>query len=229
MTAPSFVNAGTYATTTAASITPALPGSRVTGNLLLAYAHVSSTSASTWTTPSGWTLAASLGQGSFRPTLVCYRYVDGTETAPVFAVSPTAQCTAQVLQYSGAVASSPIGGVSSSTSTANPVTCPAITSTAANSLAVNLVVVGTSAAIGVSSGWTLETSTNSSSGSPTVSDLTIASAGSSSGATSVSASVANCDNFIVEIRSQAGSRPPVCTRLHNLVTTPATLKGNENG
>jgi hypothetical protein len=71
-------------------------------NLLVAYAHVSvSTSSVRWTTPSGWTLLASLGQGTFRPMIICYRFVDGTETAPVFAVSPSSQARAQVLQYTG--------------------------------------------------------------------------------------------------------------------------------
>jgi hypothetical protein len=209
MTSPSFVNAGTYATATATSITPALPGSRTTGNLLVAFAHFAgSASPITWSVSSGWTIFASLGQGGSRPMVLAYCYVTGAEAAPVFTQSGTANTVSgQVLQYTGAVASSPIGNVSSNSGVSGPITCPAIISTAANSLAVNALVTTTQP--GAPSGWSLETTTSSASGDPTISDLTVASAGSSSGATSVAASVSNYDNFIFEIRSQA---PPAAVR-----------------
>ncbi|MBR0799277.1 hypothetical protein JQ615_28195 [Bradyrhizobium jicamae] len=66
MPTPTFVDAGTYAAATAATITPALPGSRVNGNLLIAFAHYGGAppSAQTWAVSSGWTVLASINQGT---------------------------------------------------------------------------------------------------------------------------------------------------------------------
>ncbi len=207
MTYPSYVNAGTFATDTNNTLTPGLPASRTNGNVLIAFVHYNGSSATqTWSLDAGstsWTIFASLNQGGSHPMVLAWRLVDGTEAAPKFNVGTANTICGQVYQYTGVVAS-PIGAISSHTAgSSSTVTCPAITTLSDSSLAVNIVCIQDSTAIASPSGWNAETHTNSASGSPTASDLQIATTGSSSGSTSVTATVGGYDNFIFELFSQS--------------------------
>ncbi len=201
MSPPSFVNNGTFTQSVATSITPPLPGSLVNGNLLIAFAYYTgSTTPETWTVSSGWTIFASIGQGDTRPLALAYQYVTGSETAPVFTPTDLNVLDAQVMQYTGTLGSSPIGNISSNRNTTGwtAVTCPAIIASANNGLAVNVTLTNLSTPISSPAGWTTEVSNNSA----TISDLVLATTGTSSGATSVSGIGANYDVITFELLSE---------------------------
>lgn len=213
MPAPSFVNTGARATNTGTSITPALPGSRVNNNILIAWADTTGTQVGTWSLAAGsasWTIFATTNQGGpGRAMVLAYRIVDGTEAAPQFNFTTTAVVEAQVRQYTGDYTPSPIGNVASNNQgSSTTITCGAITTTAPNSLAVNIATTGGTGSgnIPVPGTYTAEDTLNS---QYSAADLAIASSGGSSGATSVTYTSANYRVFTFEIRSQAPPAPLV--------------------
>jgi hypothetical protein len=204
VTYPSFVNAGgELYPGTPPTYTPALPSSRTTGNLLIAGCFGQSADSATYAVSGGtWAIFAS-NYGLGRPSALAYCYVTGSETAPTFTDSSGGTgppyAVSQVYQYTGVVASSPIGNTSNNGTAGATWTCPGIVMTAANGLAINwdFSISGPST---LPSGWTSDHvgSWNS------VNEKQIASQGGSSG--SISASSSPFDNykeFIFEIRSQA--------------------------
>jgi hypothetical protein len=106
-TYPVFVNS-TGATDSASVFTVALPGSRVTGNLLILYFKIRSTTNNP-TVSAGWTQVDTFGfsSGTFRYGAY-WRYVTGSETAPTLTWSGGGQGVAVIAQYTGAHATSPV-------------------------------------------------------------------------------------------------------------------------
>ena len=148
---PTFVNAGAMTSaTTAPSGIPALPVSRTNGNLLIAYCRSNSV-ANTLSVSAGWTIGYSTRQGNTRPSIVAYAYVTGSETAPTFTSSVGSDnFYAQVLQYAGAVSSSPFGnssvgwfdGTTGFDGGSNaPMRCPQMLSAFSNSTALNIALI----------------------------------------------------------------------------------------
>jgi hypothetical protein len=210
MPSPSFVNAGTFAFGTATSLSPGLPGSRVNGNLLVAYGKVNAGSGTITVTGAGWTepVGGDIAQGGTRPTMLAYRYVDGTEGQPTFHIGATSGLQAWVLQYTGVIASGGAAPIADNPATnvtstgSSVVSCPAITTTANNSLAVSLMITGGgSGSLPTPSGWTSEAINNTIS-SNKWSDLVIATGGTSSGSPSVTFTQSNYTAFVFEIRSE---------------------------
>ena len=156
-TPPAFVNSGSMTSVLAApSGTPALPVSRTNGNLLIAYCRsAGATSANTLSVSAGWTIGYATRQGNPRPSIVTYCYVTGSETAPTFTSSiGNDNFEAQVLQYTGAIGSSPFGnnavgwhdGATGFDGGLNaPMRCPSMTSAFANSTALNIALINPSA------------------------------------------------------------------------------------
>lgn len=212
MTAPTFVNAGTASDIEGGSGSPALPGSRVNGNLLIAYVGNGGSSGDSWSISAGWTVFETIQQSNAHFT-GAYRYVDGSETAPTFTYTGTAIGSFRVLQYTGVVASSPIGAIADNfaSSGVTPATCGAITSTAPASLAVNICMGPTAF---VPTGWSSETS-SAGDRATGISDKTLTSLGDSSGSISQAISPGTWTEVTFEIRSQA---PPL-----NLVPAAGSL------
>jgi hypothetical protein len=132
---PKFVNSGGGSVAAATSITPALPGSRVNGNLLLGHCSVTSaTDTATW--PAGWNVIENWTIGSQNGSKA-WRYVDGTETAPHITWTNANGCMAQVIQISGVDQTNPIGNSSHNSASSTSVTCSTIATSRANSLVVN--------------------------------------------------------------------------------------------
>lgn len=210
MSGPTFVNNGAFKQSVASSISPALPGSRTNGNLLLAFGKVAGSGAFTVSVSgSGWTTftGGSINQGGAKAQLFAYRYVDGTEAAPTFSIASAAVLDAVVCQYTGVVGSSPIGAHNSNSSggAQTTLTCNGVTSTANNSLAVIFeCATGGSGAPGTPSGWSSETS-DTTTDEYRVADLAIASSGTSSGNASVTYTSSTYTAFIFEILSTAPS------------------------
>lgn len=215
MPAPTFVNTAARATDTNTTITPALPGSRVNNNLLIAWADVFGSQTGTWTldatsVTNGWVIFDSVNQGGQRPMVLAWRLVNGSEAAPKFNFTTTAIIEAQVRQYTGVYTPSPIGATAHNQNggSSTVITCGAVTTTAANSLAVNIATTGNTGSgnIPVPGTYTAEDTLNS---NYSAADLTIASSGSSSGATSVTYTSSNYRVFTFELRSQAPVVPLV--------------------
>ena len=140
-TGPTYVNSGALSVTAATSQTPALPSSRVNGNLLLATCSITSSLASpTWS--AGWNVVETWTIGSQTGTKA-WRYVTGSETAPTISwTSGSTGTMAQVHQFTGVSQSSPIGASSHNSATSNSISTSAITTTASNSLIFNFTDFG---------------------------------------------------------------------------------------
>ncbi|PBB21129.1 hypothetical protein CK219_00375 [Mesorhizobium sp. WSM4313] len=137
---PKVVNSGGGVVANAASITPSLPGSRVNGNLLLAYCSITSaTATAVW--PAGWNVIENWTIGTQNGSKA-WRYVDGTETDPTITWTGSTGSMAQVIQISGVDQSNPIGASSHNSASSASVTCATITTSRANSLVVNYLDVG---------------------------------------------------------------------------------------
>lgn len=221
MPGPTLVNVGVFSAVTATTVTPALPASRVKGNLMVAYARktgaeTGATAGFSVTPP--WIIFAKVAVvgNTSRQMILAYAYCTGVtggslgDAAPKFTWNTLTTHEAQIAQYTGVVQAiacpSPIGAISTNPneSSTTPATCAAITSTAPNSLAVNLLSDNLSAAPATPASWSSETTNANAQGSNALSDLAIVSTGTSSGSTSVVVTGAqNWSNIIFEILSVA--------------------------
>src|SRR3954468_23827434 len=132
MARPTFVNSGGWASATASSNTPPLPGSRVNGNLLFAFLRFNS--GATVSTPSGWT-----GPLNSSGLTLCYwRLVDGTETAPLFSWGTSKNAQAEVFQFHGNT-SNPFGGNHVNSGTGTALSTGNITTTTDDALIIALM------------------------------------------------------------------------------------------
>ena len=190
------------------------PGSRVNGNLLVAYCREEGLATpSTLSVSAGWTIGYAVQQGNPRPAIVAYAYVTGSETAPTFTASAGSDSfIAQVLQYSGTIGSSPFGnattgwhdGTTGFDGGSNvPMRCPSILTAHPGSTALNIALInpGVTAAPSTPTGWTSRTTTTQ---VANVSDMALATGGTYTGGIMLAADPAhaNWTEIIVEIRSQ---------------------------
>jgi hypothetical protein len=201
MTAPVFVNAGAVASRSFANnITPALPGSRVNGNLLIVFVNASTIGeARTFNFPGGWTVIGTPIANANGNSALAFRYVDGSETAPAITMSGVSfggadDVNAVVYQYTGVVATNPIGNTHS---TGPPGSSNATISESGivlqrnNSLVLGLVTGGGSSGATVvtpPSGYTAESNINTGGMLLLYDDSSASAAGASSPAFSITLS-----------------------------------------
>jgi hypothetical protein len=138
---PALVNFGSAVQASSATGSASMPGSRVNGNLLLAYIHTARTGGVTFSIGSGWTIPAGLHNNSANSSAaIAWRYVDGTEADPSFTLSSSVFWDCQVFQYSGVQAVTPIGNTNNATGIASStITGASITSTQDNSTLVYML------------------------------------------------------------------------------------------
>lgn len=149
---PSFVNSGTFASSASATtLSPSLPGSRVNGNLLIAFFTQLNQTATVTVSGSGWTLGDNLNSTSSGAW--AWRIVDGSEAAVTFNSTANAQCTAQCFQISG-TSVNPIGSKNSNDGTSDTVVVASITTTAAKSMILAGLMVNTNTTISLPTGYT---------------------------------------------------------------------------
>jgi len=156
---PAYVNAGTWTqSVTVTSYNPPLPGSRVNGNLLIAY--FAANNSKIITISGGWTMLQNDTNVDF---IVAYRYVDGTEAAPSFQFvgGGTLTCQGQVLQFSGAAATGAFGTLSTQTGNSATMAHTGITTTKGQSLVLAMSAILNNQVIGgPPSGWNTESGGN---------------------------------------------------------------------
>jgi hypothetical protein len=209
---PSYVNAGTRANSSGAtSLTPALPASRTTGNLLIAivgsknnFTHTSSSA--------GWTKYDQRNSGTgWTVSLWVYRRtqggVDGSEAAPAIAVgSSSVACFAQIIQFAGPFDPTDMlgGAVNVNTGTTSTHTCNGIVTTADNSLVIYIDAAAANTALATPTGWTEELSNGSNTEATWNANgsKAIASRGTSSDNISVIGASAAWVMWQIELRSQ---------------------------
>ena len=149
---PKAVNFGAPTTgSLVTTLTPALPPSRVNGNLLLAQININNgTETVAW--PGGWTVIENWNTSN-QTGSKAYRFVDGTETAPVLTWANAAYCQAEITQISGAKNPNPIGASSHAGAQGTSVSCPTITTTGANSLVINRSSTGETMPLWLPTPW----------------------------------------------------------------------------
>ena len=171
MTSPSYVNSGTFLNWTgASSASPALPASRVTGNLLIAFFWISPGTAPTpWSlSGTGWNIGESYdgasGTNSFG-VMWAWRYVDGTEASPTGGTGGSGLAAGAIIyQYTNVHQTSPFGTLPTlpSTTFGGSGNLHALTTSTSGSLVVGLV--GYLGNFTISSGpggsWSLDESTH---------------------------------------------------------------------
>lgn len=136
MGVPSFVNDVGNSQGTGTSSTTNFPSGRVNGNLLIAFVQTPSGGGKTFAVGGGWTIPAGLTNSTANSSVaIAWRYVDGTEAAPVFTWTGSANWTSRVLQFTGVQAVTPIGNTNNASAIASTtVTGASITSSQDNSL-----------------------------------------------------------------------------------------------
>jgi hypothetical protein len=199
VTPPAYVNVGSQTSTGAGtSLALSLPGSRVNGNLLIAFIYVLNPSSATVTWPGDWTPIDNVGGSSGPAGSIAYCYVTGSEAGPTVTWTGSGSARGAIAQFSTTRGSSPIGAVSKNAQGVTAtITCAAITSTATQSLAFGLVNANTGT-IAAPATWNprfqLTTSARQ-----TGFDKELGGSGNSSGAISITATVSNAASFNVEI------------------------------
>lgn len=245
MAAPPFVNSGTLATTNfASSLTPALPGSRTNGNLLLAVVNapsgVGNYTFSTSTT--GWFAVGTPVTTSAGCSALFGRIVDGTEAAPVITFSGATGAIARIFQYGAVFTGSSIGQTHrTKNSTATVTVTDAGVTVDRNNSRVVVIIIGHTGVTTISTptGYTLDEAANVSAAFGTVaafSQTTPNDVGESS--TAVSATAGTASNswiaWSVEIASEGApinitagnhglgaSMAATVTRERDIVASPA--------
>jgi len=203
---PTFVNRGTFVgASSSTTISPPLPASLVNGNLLIAFGRFSFTNLSTVSlSGTGWTSFLTINQGTSFATMFAYYIVDGAQGQPTFNWTASNAVNAGIVQYTGNAASAPIGNTSSNTAvTANTtVSTAAITTTCADSLAVNFIF-SDAALASTPSGFTLETNGLFATYAIAyhLDDKAIATSGASSGAISESIASTTWTDALIEIKA----------------------------
>ena len=130
--------------TSAATLTPALPAGVTAGQYLLAFCQLPAVGGITISVSSGWTIRATSNSAG---ASVCWadRVATGSDSAPVFTWAGAAVCHAQVLRYTG---QSGLGAIAKNQGASGTTLTPtSITTTADNSLVLELWFSGGSAAI----------------------------------------------------------------------------------
>jgi hypothetical protein len=151
---------GTFATATNGSITPTLPGASTAGTLLVAVMG-NNTSAASFSAPAGWAQAVT-GNASCCGHVDIWYYANnpgGITSATFTASSGTTQIWAQLSEWNGVVASSPLdqtGSKTQSSSSSSVTVSTSAATTVANDLGITAFnTSGTSVtSLTAGTGWT---------------------------------------------------------------------------
>lgn len=170
----------------ATTTSPTLPGSRVTGNILIAFAGFKAAGTPTLTTGPGWVVIDTQTVGTWS-AIVAWRRIDGTEAAPTF-TSPGGSVAnfSQALQMTGPDPNmvSPIGAKSANTGSTSTHSVNALTTTRNASGVIYLDAAAANTALTSPGGvWTQDIDQGSATGATrdSMGHSYVATSGSSSG------------------------------------------------
>lgn len=218
MAAPSFVNVSSRANTGfGSSLTPNAPASMVANNLLVCVVFTPNTS-ETFTFPSPWTNILSMSNSSMSVAIGVAICTGGSMSMPNITWGSNTAVNAYVLQYSGNLSSNTIGAMhdtDSAGTASSTATNPGITTTAANSLVINVLVGASASPSGTPSGYSSEVAATTD--HMQVSDVTETSSGTATPAVSQGmGSSTNWADMQVEILSTAPPAPPTYSTLRSV-------------
>ncbi|PPC98351.1 MAG: hypothetical protein CTY35_05365 [Methylotenera sp.] len=182
------------------SISVPLPTSLVNNNLLIG-AVFSGSVATTHIWPAGWTVIDNSTSGSYTRS-VAYRIVDGTESSPSVSWSTgSANARALCLQYSGILATYPVGDSASKINTTKTNTSDPITTEGINSSVIYINLPGDLPVLTTPSGWMQSFSSGASAFSAGIKEVP-GGVGTSSGGTSSAGS--SVSSYIIQIELVSG-------------------------
>jgi hypothetical protein len=149
-----YVNAGTRVSSSGAtSATPALPASRVNGNLLIAVCGTKNNATHT-TATAEWNKIDQRNSGTGWTLSLFWKLVDGTDSAPVITWTGSVANFAIQFQYTGGAPSNPIGAFLANNGTGSPHTNAGLVATRDESQVIYLGGATANTAYGTSTGWT---------------------------------------------------------------------------
>jgi hypothetical protein len=149
-----YVNAGTRVSSSGnTSATPALPASRVNGNLLIAVCGTKNNAEHT-TATAEWNKIDQRDSGTGWTLSLFWKLVDGTDSAPVITWTGSVANFAIQFQYTGGATSNPIGAFLANNGTGSPHTNAGLVATRNASQVIYLGGATANTAYGTSTGWT---------------------------------------------------------------------------
>jgi hypothetical protein len=234
MAAPTFVNFGAVGGVGFGSSfsNMGLPASRVNGNILIMCATVTTGTARTMAVSGGgggWTVIGTPDVSANGNSLVAYRIVDGSESAPVVSWTGNDNGVGVILQYSGDFSSNPIGNIHQNALTVSNATMTesGITLARTNSLVIAIVVGGGPNTISAAPGgsWTQDQVNTAGLGSLAIWDNpSVSTQGSHSPSFSVTFNNASkYMAYTIEIASQAPITPVAAAGAVGLTMTAAVV------
>jgi len=159
-----YVNVGTRTNSGGnTSATPALPASRVSGNILIAICGTKN-NATHSTATSGWDKIDQVDSGTGWTLSLFWRVIDGSEAAPVITWSGSVANFAIITQISEASPTNPIGAILGNPNSGTPHTNAGITGTGLNSQVFYIGGAAANTAYGTTSGWTERSDAGSNTG-----------------------------------------------------------------
>lgn len=174
-----------------------LPGSRLNGNILVAWVQLTTTG-NTFSIGGGWVLQDTSADGS---CAWATRIVDGTEANAVFTWSGGATWHSQCSLIKNNDASSPIGATNQASGTSTTLTAASLTTTHDGSMTFAILLTAGSQVISVPSGYTDAGQFNDGNGSNRMAYEVEGLSGSTSTAISVTISSALWHSFAFEIKA----------------------------
>lgn len=190
MAAPVYSNSGSlFAATSDTSRSPSLPASLVIGNVLIAVCGTKNADTHSCAT-SGWQAWQQFQYSTTLHVSIWYYEVNGSETAPTITWANTAACVARIFQFTRAVryTGGTIGGTYSNNSgNTSTHSTSSFNTTANNSLAVYIDVANANTDLGIPATWSERIDSGNAGPDMRLSmgDKSIATAGSATGAISV--------------------------------------------
>lgn len=156
--AVTYVSVGTNTVSaSAATLTPALPGSLVNGDMLIGCCASKNNATHTW--PGGWaTLMQNNVGASFTVSIAMHMYTTG-DAAPAVTWTGAVACGAQIAQYTGV--SGQIGAASANPGGTTPHTNPGITTTRQDSLVIYNDACSINTVLATPSTWAEDSDTGS--------------------------------------------------------------------
>jgi hypothetical protein len=197
---PSLATIGTLtgnASATTATLT--MPASLVNGNILVGFIQLPAAGGKTFSVGGGWTIGDTDAAGN---SAWAWRYVDGSQAAPVFSWGGASVAWhGQVAQIQTVKVTGAIGASTKANGTVSPIAVGAVTTTAARSLILAILLKAGSEVITVPTGFTSIAQFNDSTASDRLAVETVVASGAASDAVSVAITNAVWQGFLIEIKS----------------------------
>jgi hypothetical protein len=187
---------GSPAQTTATLTMPTL---LVNGNVLVAFVQLPAAGSKTFSVGGGWTIGDTDAGGN---AAWAWRYVDGSEAAPVFSWGGASVAWhGQITQVQTVKATAAIGSFNKNNGTVSPISVSAVTTTGLRSLILAILLKQGNEVISVPTSFSTVAQFNDATASDRMAAETVAASGVASDTVSVAISNAVWQGFLIEIKA----------------------------